>query len=212
MIDFNDAITRQTIALSGVFQAAELVKLTAWSGKREDDHYSALLRSVFKINASSIEDVYGEVAGLRTGIKVLRDQLGGGSDQRDADVARYTAQILALQRKLMKEEAALQNIAQRISDAEEQRENFGTQHANIIARLAEIYSENISGISPRIMVNGEPTHLNNSGTASIIRAVLLAGIRSAFLWRQSGGTRWKLLVNRKRYVLIADAALSSLDE
>ncbi len=30
------------------------------------------------------------------------------------------------------------------------------------------------------------------------RALLLAGIRSAFLWRQLGGRRWRLLFQRRR--------------
>jgi len=31
-----------------------------------------------------------------------------------------------------------------------------------------------------------------------IRACLLAGIRSAILWRQVGGTKWQLLFFRRR--------------
>ncbi len=34
--------------------------------------------------------------------------------------------------------------------------------------------------------------------ADIIRALLLAGIRAAFLWRQLGGRRWRLLLQRKK--------------
>jgi high frequency lysogenization protein len=44
-------------------------------------------------------------------------------------------------------------------------------------------------LSPRIMVNGDPAHLNNPENANRIRALLLAGIRAAMLWRQSGGGR-----------------------
>jgi high frequency lysogenization protein len=31
-----------------------------------------------------------------------------------------------------------------------------------------------------------------------VRALLLAGIRAAFLWRQLGGRRWKLVLQRRR--------------
>jgi high frequency lysogenization protein len=41
--------------------------------------------------------------------------------------------------------------------------------------------------------------LSNDKNASRIRALLLAGLRSAILWRQCGGTRWSILFNRKRY-------------
>ena len=39
--------------------------------------------------------------------------------------------------------------------------------------------------------------------ADLIRALLLAGIRSAFLWRQLGGRRWKLLFRRRRLLALS---------
>ena len=36
-----------------------------------------------------------------------------------------------------------------------------------------------------------------------IRACLLAGIRSAVLWRQVGGSKWQLLFHRKKLVQAA---------
>ena len=43
---------------------------------------------------------------------------------------------------------------------------------------------------------GSAQHLQNNTNAEIIRALLLAGVRSAFLWRQLGGRRWKLAFTR----------------
>ena len=37
----------------------------------------------------------------------------------------------------------------------------------------------------------------------MIRALLLAGIRSAVLWRQLGGRRWRLVTQRQRLLQIA---------
>ena len=48
------------------------------------------------------------------------------------------------------------------------------------------------------MINGNPDYLSRTETANKIRACLLAGIRSAILWRQCGGTRWKFLFYRKK--------------
>jgi high frequency lysogenization protein len=50
----------------------------------------------------------------------------------------------------------------------------------------------------RIKVNGSAQHLENPQNADVIRAALMAGIRAGFLWRQLGGRRWKLVVQRKR--------------
>jgi len=41
-------------------------------------------------------------------------------------------------------------------------------------------------------------HLKNEHVANRIRALLLAGIRSAVLWYQLGGRRWRLVIYRKR--------------
>jgi high frequency lysogenization protein len=38
----------------------------------------------------------------------------------------------------------------------------------------------------------------------MIRASLLAGIRAAILWRQTGGKRWQLLLNRKKIAQLAN--------
>ena len=47
-------------------------------------------------------------------------------------------------------------------------------------------------------MNGDQAYLSRPETANKIRACLLAGIRSALLWKQCGGTRWKFLFYRKK--------------
>ena len=42
------------------------------------------------------------------------------------------------------------------------------------------------------------SHLQVSSNAARIRALLLAGIRSARLWRQLGGSRWQMVFSRRR--------------
>jgi high frequency lysogenization protein len=48
------------------------------------------------------------------------------------------------------------------------------------------------------MVNGEQQYLTRPDVVNKIRSVLLAGIRSAILWKQCGGSRWKFLFYRKK--------------
>ena len=211
MIGNDDLQFRQTLALAGIFQACTLVKQTAIKGRRESPARAALLTSIFKINADTVEDVFGTIENLDVGLGALRDQLGGAASERDFDVARYSAQIIALQKKLMRNDSALLAISNGISKVEQQRDAYGLQHVNTIAGLAEIYSSNISNLTPRIMVKGEPVHLADNDTAACIRALLLAGIRAAFLWRQSGGSRWQLLLKRKLYVSCATEILEAIN-
>jgi high frequency lysogenization protein len=57
------------------------------------------------------------------------------------------------------------------------------------------------------MVRGEPVYLQNPDNQNRIRALLLAGVRAAWLWRQVGGSRWKILFARKRLLAAADEYL-----
>jgi high frequency lysogenization protein len=45
-------------------------------------------------------------------------------------------------------------------------------------------------------VHGDMRFLQQPSNAAKIRALLLAGIRSARLWRQLGGHRWQLVFSR----------------
>jgi high frequency lysogenization protein len=80
-------------------------------------------------------------------------------------------------------------------------------HPNLLANLADIYSRTLSTLQPRIMVRGEPLYLNNPDNQNRIRTLLLAGIRAAWLWRQVGGSRWKILFGRNRLLATANEYL-----
>jgi high frequency lysogenization protein len=76
-----------------------------------------------------------------------------------------------------------------------------------IEKIAELYTQTVSTLGPRILVNGEQGYLANTLIAAKVRCVLFAGIRAGFLWRQLGGRRWQLLFRRKQ---IADEASAIL--
>ncbi|PCI06809.1 hypothetical protein COB72_11410 [bacterium] len=60
-----------------------------------------------------------------------------------------------------------------------------------------LYSRSISKLPNRIQVKGEPKYLEKEKNQRKVRAALLCAIRSAFLWRQSGGSRWHFLFKKK---------------
>ncbi len=55
-------------------------------------------------------------------------------------------------------------------------------------------------MQPRVIVAGQPFHLKDQAITEKIRAILLAGIRSAVLWKQVGGNQLQLLFKRKIYI------------
>ncbi|MBT17966.1 MAG: hypothetical protein CL889_03205 [Dehalococcoidia bacterium] len=65
-------------------------------------------------------------------------------------------------------------------------------------QLANLYQDTISKLSYRIQVQGKLENLKNENVANRIRTLLLGGIRSAVLWYQLGGRRWRLAFYRKR--------------
>jgi high frequency lysogenization protein len=85
--------------------------------------------------------------------------------------------------------------------------HFSETHDNVIAGLAEIYSDTISTFSFRIQVMGEYQHLQQPRIANRIRTLLFAGIRSAVLWRQLGGRRLKIILYRNKITRNAEQLL-----
>ena len=92
----------------------------------------------------------------------------------------------------------IQQIAQGIEGARAKLVHFPKLHPNLLAHLADIYSQTVSQLQPRIMVKGEPNYLQNPDNQNRIRSLLLAGIRAAWLWRQVGGSRWRIVFGRNK--------------
>lgn len=201
------------MALAGLFQSARLVQQLAREGRAESYALEASIRSILAIDAASVGAVYGGARGARLGLEQLRDKLAGQSAPTDVEMARYVVALLHLEAVLRQRPAMLDAIRSGIETAQSQMQFFASSapadgvHPLLVEKLAELYSQTISTLTPRIMVNGEHGHLANPAIAARVRAVLLAGIRSAVLWRQLGGRRWQLLFRRGK---IARAAADLL--
>jgi len=189
----------QTIAIAGVFQAASLVKQIANTGMANSAVIEASLETLFKFDAETVEDVYGGVAGVGAGIRELNRQINASKGERDLDITRYVISLLVLEKKLSANKTMLNQIASTLENIKSGLDYFSLMHENTILKLGQLYKDTISNLNPRIIVSGEQSHLSNQNNASRIRALLLAGLRSAILWRQCGGSRWSILLNRKKY-------------
>ena len=192
------------IALAGVFQAAGLASKVARHGMADSDAMESSLYSLFQVDSASVEDVYGGLPGITDGLRTLREQLIG-EKARNIDITRYVISLMHLEKKLSKQPTMLQRLSDGINSATRQLEHYPLLHSNILAAMADLYSETISKLRPRIMIQGEPLHLQNTENINRIRALLLSGIRSAILWRQCGGNRFQILLGRKRLTETANA-------
>jgi high frequency lysogenization protein len=199
---------QQTIALAGVYQAAALVDSLARSGQADSDAMEKSLYSIFQTDADSTIEVFSGLDGVRYGLQKLQQQLSSPAREQ-LGTTRYSISVLLLSGKLLKDSEKLKQISERIKTAAEKLDLYDYLHSNQIAALADIYSSTISDLSPRIMVKGDPLHLQNPETQNRVRALLLAGIRAAILWRQLGGSRLQLLFKRKLLVNTANQLLQS---
>lgn len=196
------------IALAALFQATQLVRDIAHLGQANADDVQTCLSSLVQINAPNSEAIYGGLARLRSGLRLLNQHL---LQPKDMEVTRYVVALLVLERKLARQPGSLQRIREGIERCVEKLNYFPLTHDNIIATLADIYASHVSPLKPKILVRGEPTHLTKPDNANRIRALLLAGIRAAILWRQSGGGRLTLLLRRKALLLQSQRMLITLD-
>ena len=206
----------RTLALAGVFQAARLVQQLARHGQADSDALRSSINSILITDADSTDAVYGGVQGTALGLENLKEKLSGTNGAEDLELARYVLAIIQLAGKLGKQGAVLNAIRQGIETIASQMEFFSSEnndksaHPTLMAKLAELYTQTVSTLTPRVMINGEHGYLTNPTIANSVRAALLAGIRSAYLWRQLGGSRWQLLFNRNRIVKTAEEILRAV--
>ncbi|MBF6647306.1 high frequency lysogenization protein HflD [Methylobacter sp. BlB1] len=192
-----NTITNQTIALAGIAQAAALVQQLATTGTADAAAMEASITSILKIDSDSVSDVYGGLSGVKLGLEQLNEQMTGYKIV-NPEQARYSASLVFLEKQLSSRPDMIKAIRNGVEKAQIQSGHFEPMHENVLANLGEIYHSTISTLQPRIMVNGNPAYISRPDIVNKIRALLLAGIRSAILWKQCGGTRWKFLFFRKK--------------
>ena len=187
----------QAAALAGVFQAATLVDQLARTGQWSEEALRPSIHSIFITSPTSVAEVYDGFGRLGLGKKTLAALLSRDNSAINGDVIRYGLAMIQLEKKLSRNRTMLDTIGERLGKTQAQVNHFGLLHDNVISSLASIYLDTLSTFKTRITVAGDSRYLQNQANANRIRAILLAGIRSAMLWRQCGGSRWHLLVSRK---------------
>lgn len=187
-----------TLALAGLFQAVALVEQIAKTGQGASEAFNTSINSVLDLNPTNSLEIYGgDVNNLRMGLELLNELLIKNTPKHQ-DVIRYALGVLHLQKKLSNRKDMLNVIASRIEQANQQAQHFSNTHENVIANLGGIYSDTLSTFRFRIQVKGDYNYLQQPRIANQIRALLLAAVRSAMLWRQLGGNRWQLIFQRKK--------------
>lgn len=191
----------KTLALAALFQSATLADALAWRGHCDPVALDASLQSILVLDTDNVGVIYGQnIRGLQSGLQSLEqtflEPMRGGHP-RQADIARYVLGIMQVERQLAKSPELLGVLRRRLEMAAEQRKHFDSLIAPaMINNLGGIYVDTAGQLRFRIQVRGDQKQLQASGMAEQVRAVLLAGVRAAWLWHRLGGRRWHLMVTR----------------
>lgn len=192
------AIAQRVLALAGLAQALKQVRKVAETGQADNAILSTALDSIFRIDAATAEAVYGHASALRPGMRLLAGYLRNQAD--DQLLPRLSLAVIQLERRFTNNRAMAAQVHAGILAAAPLAHNLGTTHPEVLAALGKLYAETISQLRPRVMVQGNPHYLGQAGVVAEIRAILLAALRSAVLWRQLGGSLWDFLLQRRTMI------------
>lgn len=204
-----DKEQQKALALAGMFQAAALVQQLARTGEVTSQAYQTLISSIFVLDPQNIDEIYGGVAGAKLGIDTLLMIMKDKETARYADAIRYSIGILQVEKQLNRNPDINSILRSRLEQLTHQLPHFDSLvHPSVIAKLNDLYLDTFAKFRFRIQVNGDPKHLQREENAASIRAILLAGVRSAMLWRQLGGSRLQFIIGKRKLL----NALESLQQ
>lgn len=193
----------KTLALAGIFQAASLADSLAWRGHCDPVALEASLNSTLALDSDDPIAIFGsDPRHLRVGLTAVEQtfyQPLRHPHPRQGEIVRYALALMYLERKLAASPALLATLRQRLEGTLRQRAHFADiRDPALVRKLAAIYVDTLGTFKFRLQVKGDQRQLNSSSVPDQVRAVLLAGIRAAWLWHRLGGRRWHLIFSRRR--------------
>ena len=198
---FKPELKNETISLGAIYQACNEIKKIAWQGEINNNIIEPLINSVYQTTSEEIEDVFISIKRLNSGLDFLRRQLVGDAFSRDGEVSRYFEAIGILVKNINKKDDVLNKLRTELTNQSMPiNEDNLDQHALF---LSELYLSTISTVEPRIIVNGDNKYLTDKKNAAMIRSLLLCAIRSYILWQQSGGSKFRIFIFKKKIAELA---------
>lgn len=209
----------KTAALAGLFQTAHLVDKLASSGHFVPASYDVLIASLFKFDAQDVATIYdGQVnpigeglstvktsQSLSSGIRVLHEVIAENQSVYYANTIRYVLALIQLENSFSKRQDLQNKIQSELSIIGQKLGEYDSLHSELLSEsISQLYVDTLGTLTFRIQITGKMQHLQNKENENRIRSLLLAGIRSAMLWKQLGGRRWHLLLQKGQIIKALD--------
>lgn len=198
--DASNLVETQVLAISGVLRAARIVQDLARRGRTQSEHFRCALVSVGTVDESDAKKALGGIDSLVFGLDDLTQK------QPDAflmERVRYATALLDLAKTLGKSPEASGQIGKVLAELPDHLDGAEPDSLESIGALADVYTSNLSDLTPKILIKGEQRFLEDPSLVEKVRAILLAGVRAAYLFSQAGGRKWHLFVYRKKFAAVA---------
>lgn len=193
-------VENRVLALAGIAQCSKLVQDIARRGRAAEDAKRETLARIIVFDESDPEVALG---GLESNALGLADLMVKRADPFLMERVRTLTAIVNLERFLCKQPQAIRALRSRLETFAEWLGSGDIDSPTSVDELAAIYTETLSHLGPRIMIKGEQSYLEDQRNVNEIRALLLAGVRCAYVFSELGGKKWHLFLNRKSTAAIA---------
>jgi len=198
-----DIISERTIALAGILQACSEVQSLARQGQADAQTYQSCMKSILVLDAVNTPAVYGGISGIQKGLSLMAEGAMQSTSAGNMEILRYTMSILQLQSQLYRDQAKFNDFANDVG----RLSSFAEEE--LAQACSDLYQRHVSNMQPQVIVQGEENYLQQDDIPPKIRSLLLAALRSAVLWQQKGGSRFRLVWERTR---MRNAARSLLNQ
>jgi len=200
----------QVIALAGVAQAARMVDQVAKTGAFPTAFFEASLRSLFAFDVPTVEAVFGNIQGVKLGLRCVKDMLTRAADEDNIAMGVYIRGLFKLESQFRKRSDLQDIVATRLGHVSFKAQHFSDDALELSASISSIYQDTISHLPYRIKVKGNVQHLQETKNADLVRTLLLSGLRSAHLWQQLGGRQWHFILRNRQLLSVAESLSQEL--
>jgi high frequency lysogenization protein len=189
----------KTLALAAIFQAAGLANELARKGSTDSSVEAFLTQTVLVMDTDNISEIYPSIDGLKPGLRWLEGCLleQGRGLQNAGEIIRIALGVIQVEGQFNEHEGVQNTLRTRLENINRQRVmNPDMSSTELNNLLGSAYVDSLGQLRFRVQIRGDAKQLQAAGMAERIRAILLAGVRAAWLWRRLGGRRWHLIFTR----------------
>src|SRR5690554_7626919 len=123
----------QLVALTGLFQSAQLVHKLAQTGQISDASLEHMLYTLLVTSPQTTLDVYGgDDYALREGYRTLQAALLRDAQNLPRESLRYALSMLGLEQQFARRDDLLQLTGERLERISQQAEQFGITSSGVI--------------------------------------------------------------------------------